>query len=356
LLVEIVRHLPPEDFESVVCCIQERGDLAPEVESAGIPVICLNRMRSKRFDWSAVAELVALIRRERIALVHTHLYHANLYGRLAALRADVPVIATVHNTYTRTKLHRRLLNRALAKVTARVVAVSDDIRQDLLRHDGIPEDKIATIHNGIDLSRVHSTLSRTQARERLGLPEDVFVLGCVARLEEQKGHIYLLQALALLIREAPFMAARLRVLLVGEGRLRGALEKEAAALRLDAMVSFLGTRRDVADILRALDGYVMPSLWEGLSLALLEAMASGLPVIASDVGGVSQVLAGATYAIRVPAREHEALATAIRSLFEEPSERRAKRGAEARQRVRAEFSVQSMVSKVSTLYRETVHS
>jgi glycosyltransferase involved in cell wall biosynthesis len=352
LLVDIARYLPREQFESLVCCIQDRGELAAEVEAAGIPFVCLNRMRSKRFDWRAVGDLAELMRRERIDLVHAHLYHANLYGRLAALRAGVPAIATVHNTYTRTKLHRRLLNRLLARASARVVAVSDDIRRDVLRYDGIPQDKIATIQNGIDVSRVASAMTREAARARLGIPEPSLALGCVARLEEQKGHCYLLDALALLCKEAPAVAMQIRLVVAGDGRLRSELEAQAQSLGVAGMVSFLGTRRDIADILRALDVYVMPSLWEGLSLALLEAMAAGLPIIASDVGGVSQVLGAAPYGFKVPPGNAAALANAVRQVYEQPREHLSVLGKQASQRVREAFSLEAMIGKLAGIYRD----
>jgi glycosyltransferase involved in cell wall biosynthesis len=344
LLVDVARNLPKSRYESIVCCIQDRGPLADEVEAAGLRVIELRRMQTKRFDWGAIGALTTLLRKERIALVHAHLYHANLYGRLAALRARVPAIATVHNTYTRTKWHRRLLNRWLAAAGARVIAVSDDIRRDVARYDGVPEERITMLQNGIDLSRARSTLSRQEARRRLGLADDGFVLGCLARLEEQKGHRYLLEALP----------AGVRLVIAGDGRLRGALEAQAEQLGLADRVSFLGTRRDVADILAALDAYVMPSLWEGLSLALLEAMAARLPVIASDVGGVSQVAADGAWCLRVPPADVPALAAAIGRLAAESPERRAALGNQARQRVEEAFSLEAMLSRLTRVYDEVL--
>jgi glycosyltransferase involved in cell wall biosynthesis len=221
-----------------------------------------------------------------------------------------------------------------------------------MRYDRIPERKIATIHNGIDLSRVTSTLPRATARARLGLTEQVFLLGCVARLEEQKGHLYLLRALALLVRNEPAITGSMRLLLVGDGRLRGQLEGQATSLGLTGMTSFLGTRRDVADILKALDVYVMPSLWEGLSLALLEAMAAGVPVIASDVGGVSQVLASGDYGVKVSPGSAEALAGAIHQLYLEPRDLLSARGSQGRQRVQGDFSLDAVIRKLTKIYFE----
>ena len=346
LLVDVVRGLDRGRFESLVCCIQEKGPLAEELERFGVAVFCLDRMRSKRFDLQAVRDLVRLLRRERIDVMHSHLYHANLYGRLAARLAGVPAIATVHNTYTRVKLHRRLLNRLLTGERSRVIAVSEDVQRDLVKYDGIPQDRITVIHNGIDVSRVRSALSREQARARLGVAGETIAVGCVARLEEQKGLRFLLEALALL-NEAP----RFTLLLAGDGRLRAELERRAATLGVAAQTLFLGTRSDVADILRALDVYAMPSLWEGLSIAMLEAMAAGLPIVISDVSGVAQVIGDDEYGVRVPARDAAALARAIRALADDPA-RRAALGAAARERVLAKFSAQAMLVELARLYDE----
>jgi glycosyltransferase involved in cell wall biosynthesis len=350
LLVDVVRGLDPARFESVVGCIQEKGELAAELEAAGFTVHCLERMRSKRFDWGAIGDLAHLMRSQRIDVVHSHLYHANLYGRVAALRAAVPAVASVHNTYTRLKLHRRLINRFLSSRTARVIAVSEDVRNDLMRYDGIPAQKIAVIHNGIDVGRVHTATSRQEARRRLGIDGDEIVLGCVARLEEQKGHRFLLEALALL-NAAARGAPRFRVVLAGDGRLRGELESRAAALGVAPWTMFLGTRHDIPEILKALDICVMPSLWEGLSVAMLEAMAASLPLVISDVSGVSQVVGNNEFGIKVPVGDVKQLARTLLALADAP-ERRAALGAAARQRVQDRFSAQAMLASLSRLYEE----
>lgn len=350
LLVDVVRGLDPARFESIVCCIQDRGELAAELEASGIAVHSLDRMRTKRFDWGAIGALVRLMRGQRIDVVHSHLYHANLYGRIAAWLAGIPAVASVHNTYTRRKLHREFLNRTLSLGSARVIAVSEDVRNDLMRYDRVPARKIVVIHNGIDVGRVRTALTRREARARLGLPDEAMVLGCVARLEEQKGHRFLLEALAKL-NDAPRGGARFRVVLVGDGRLRAELEQRAAALGVAAWTMFLGTRHDVPDILKALDICVMPSLWEGLSVAMLEAMAASLPLVISDVSGVSQVVGDDEYGIKVPVGDVPALAQTIRELADAP-ERRMALGAAARQRVLAKFSAQAMLSELARLYEE----
>jgi glycosyltransferase involved in cell wall biosynthesis len=347
LIADIVRKLDRGRYEPLVCCIQARGEIAAEIERSGVRVVCLERMKSRRFDWRAVGELARLLLRERIELVHSHLYHANLYGRLACLRARVPAVVSVHNTYTRPKLHRRLINRFLAVRTRRVIAVSDDIKRDLIRYDGIAPERIVVISNGVDFARLETPISRAQARAQLGIAAQTVAVGCVARLEEQKGHRFLLEAMALLT-DLP-----LRLFIIGDGRLRAELEQRAASLGVAHATVFLGMRQDVPEILRALDIYAMPSLWEGLSIAMLEAMAAGLPVVATDVGGVHQVLGADEYGVRVPPACPGELAQAIRSLAASP-ERRAGLGMLGRTRALESFSLDAALLALTRVYDEAL--
>lgn len=351
LLLTTMRGLDAQAFSSTLCCIQDKGVLGEEAERLGIPVISLGRMQTKGHDRRVVSDLAQLIRQQGIDIVHCHLYHAALYGRLAARRARVASVVTVHNVYAQSKWHRRLLNRWLARRTAKIVAVSEAVGHDVLRHDRVDQQRLAVIPNGIDLQAAQSHLSPAEARRRLVLPEDAQVIACVGRLEKQKGHRFLFEALAELRArrgDCPYL------LLVGDGGEREGLQQAIAALRLDDRVRLLGTRRDIADILRAADLFVLPSLWEGLPLAMLEAMAAGVPVVASRVGGVGEVLADNmdnTFGLAVPPADVAALSAAIDELLMNDERRRAlgQRGAE---RVGQHYSAQAMIARLTKIYRD----
>src|SRR5690242_9558589 len=216
LLLSIVRRLDHERFASFVCCIGTRGVMGEQLAAMNIPVVELRLMEKGGIDRRVAPALVELIRREGIDLVHSHLYHANLYGRLAARKAGVPAVISIHNVYGRPKLHRRIINWYLARHTAAIIVGSEDIRRDVERYDHVPASRIQVIPNSVDLTRSVSTLSRSEARARLGLAEQDLVIGTIGRLEKQKGHRYLIEALALL-RGRGLQA---RVLLAGEGRER----------------------------------------------------------------------------------------------------------------------------------------
>jgi glycosyltransferase involved in cell wall biosynthesis len=349
LLLSILRKLDSDRFESVVCCIGERGEIGDRVAALGFPLLELHLMDKSGRDRRVVPALVDLIRREKIDLVHSHLYHANFYGRLAARKAGIPAVASIHNTYTKHKRHRQFINWYLARHTAAIIAGSEEIKQDVMSRDHVPESLVEVIPNSVDVSRSASTLTKAQARARLGLAEHDLVLGTIGRLEEQKGHRYLIEALALL-RQRGVIA---RLLLVGEGRERYALEALITSLGLEQQVLLLGTRDDLGDLFRAMDVFVMPSLWEGLSLAMLSAMAAGLPVVATNVGGVFQVFCNDEFGYAIPVGNANALADRIAEcLANLPAARiTGERGAE---HVRANYSDEAMVHRLEVVYERVL--
>lgn len=346
LLLSTLRRLNPERFSSTVCCIGERGVVGDQITAMGVPLVELHLLDKGGFDRRIVPALVDLIRRERIDLVHSHLYHGNFYGRLAAKRAGVPAVASFHNTYSHPKLHRRLINWYLARHhTAAIIAGSEEIRRDVIRYDHVPDSLVELIPNSVDLARSESTLSKVQARKNLALPENALVLGTVGRLEEQKGHRHLIEALGLINRRG----VNAYLLLIGDGRERLALKELTEQLGLAERVLFLGTRSDLGDLFRAMDLFVMPSLWEGLSLAMLSAMAAGLPVVATAVGGVGQVLGDDEYGYTVSPGNAEALASVIQNTLAD-WENVLRKAAKGAQHVRVHYSDVAMARHLEDVY------
>jgi glycosyltransferase involved in cell wall biosynthesis len=350
LLLSNLRLLDHAQYQSIVCTLGEKGVLATQVEALGVPLIELGLMRNSGAKGAVVRALVELIRREKIGLVHAHLYHANYLGRLAAKRAGVPCVVSIHNTYTHPKWHRRIINWWLARrCPGAIIAGSEEIRRDILRYDRVLPELLEIIPNSVDLSRSASTLSREEARARLDLSASSYVLGTIGRLEEQKGHRFLLDALAKLRAEGLDMV----LLLVGGGREEAALKAQAERLQLGAAVRFLGTRSDLGDLFRAMDLFVMPSLWEGLSLAMLSAMAASLPVVATDVGGVPQVLGDNERGFVLPSADADRLAAQIAWCYDHRGESTAM-GEAGNAFVRANYSDTAMVRRLEAVYRRVL--
>jgi glycosyltransferase involved in cell wall biosynthesis len=344
LVRAMVTGLDPAKFAAGAACLGSPGLIGEELQRAGFPVAALGLDIKRTSTIRIVAAVRRLLKEVRPDILHTHLYHPNLYGRLAALGLGLKgVVATVHNIYTRPKLHRRLWNLLLARTGDLVLTVSPQVWADVRRYDRVPPHRLRLLPNGISLAALQVRATREEARARLGLAG--FCLGVVGRLEEQKGHVYLLEALPRLREAIP----DLTLVIVGDGRLRDTLEGRARELGLESAVHFLGLRRDVPLIFRALDLYVMPSLWEGLPLALLQAMGAGLPVVASRVSGAQEVIRPGDNGLLVPPAAPEALAAAILELYEGP-DRRAEMGRRARLTVAENYSQEVMLRRLEALY------
>ena len=349
LLASIMTGLDPARFQVTAVCIGAAGSVGDELRRQGFQVIALGLHLKHTPWWRIVGAVRQVLRQQSPDILHTHLYHPNFYGRLASLGLGLPVVASVHNAYTRVKLHRCLWNHLLGYVTQRLLVSSRQVFQDVRRYDRLPAEKILLLPYGIRLSEVACPLTKAEAKAALGL--EGFCVGTIGRLEEQKGHRHLVAAVPAIAAAIP----DLKVLLVGDGRLRGDLEGQVQELGLQQVVHFLGTRRDLARLYRAMDVFVLPSLWEGLPLVLLKAMAAGLPVIATRVSGVEEVIRDGVNGRLVPPGQAEALAQAVLELAAQPS-LLARWGQAARETVVQNYSLEAMLARLETLYMELASS
>jgi glycosyltransferase involved in cell wall biosynthesis len=287
------------------------------------------------------------LRRRRPAVFHAHLVWplACKFGLMAAIAARVPVIVATEHLFVEFRLDRRiyLQQRLVAAGVGRYLPVSRDLALRLRERLHIPARKLQVVHNGIPLAAFNGPGVNPVLRASLSSDSGRPIVLTVARLDAQKGLGYLLEA-AVLAPDAQFVLA-------GEGPERAALEAQAAALGIAERVSFLGYRTDIADLIAACDLFVLPSLFEGLPLSVLEAMAAVRPVIATAIGGTDEAITPGETGLLVPPADPAALAGAIRALLgDRPlAERLARAG---RARVEAEFSAAHMVREVTQVYRE----
>ncbi|HEV8338512.1 MAG TPA: glycosyltransferase [bacterium] len=290
--------------------------------------------------------LVRTFRRWRPDVVHTHLLHADLYAIPAARLAGVgAVVSTKHggDPFRRGVVGRA--DAAIARLADRVIVISDHLKGFYSDVEGIPAGKLIRIYYGLD---DHGPpVDPTAVRREFAIDEGIPLAGAVARLEEAKGHRHLLAAFARLRTELP--AARL--LLAGSGLQERALRAQSAALGLDEAVIFAGFRDDVDRVMASLDLVVVPSLWEGFGLVLLEAMRAGRAVVATAVSAIPEVLVDGVTGLLVSPGDEAALAAAMASLLRDPP-RRAAMGAAGRARLHAAFSVEAMVRSTVEVYRE----
>ena len=322
------------------------GDLIDDLRDEGVPVIELGLRHNA--DLSVIARLTRLWRSDPPDLLHTHLYHAGLIGRTVAHRLGItPVVVHQHGAERARSPLRSLLDRATTAWVTRYVSSCHAVAQVLTTREHIQLSRIEVIYNGLDPSPFVLHPSRFTLPQGWSVPPGAKVVGSVGRLSPEKGQGWLLEALALLIHKGQDLHA----VLVGEGRSLPDLQDQARHLGIAERVHFPGTRRDVRDWLVHFDLFVLPSEWEGVSLALLEAMASGLPVIASNTGGTPEIVLDGETGLLVPSRDPKSLAGAMQRLLEDPILCN-QIGRSGQARVMESFSIQKTVSRLNQLYQD----
>jgi glycosyltransferase involved in cell wall biosynthesis len=358
LFVNLVTGLSKQTFSQVICYLSGADDKHNLLQKSGYAVINLGipKRKLKRFRPSVVFQLVRIIREQHIDIIHCQRHKPTVYGVLAAwiTGKDVKIVTTVHGQNRTRNLGRRLLNWVLFKRISRVTGVSMAVRDDILKTNWISSpDMVVAVYNGIDPERFSdSTLTRREARNRLGLADkDDFVFGTVGRLTKVKGQNVLIKAYARVYEKYP----NSWLLLVGEGPLETELRELAAELGIQQHVLFLGYRQDIPEVLRTYDAFVLPSISEGLCLALLEAMASGVPVIASRVGGIPEILNSPDLGMMVSPSSVEELASAMERFCGMDKVKRDKVGKALRERVLGEFTKEKMVSKMAKEYIDVMN-
>jgi glycosyltransferase involved in cell wall biosynthesis len=375
-LVEIASRLDRRRFSPTVCCLSDRGPLADALEAAGVPTVAvgffsgrsarrMNRSRGRIVRlarWvidtlmvvftlpAGVARFLGLVRTCRPDVLHGILFHAYLLAAFAGVLTRVPVIVASRRSLSHFKARRphfRAAERLANRWTDLVIANSDAVRLDAIRTEKLSPDRVIVIHNGVDPAR-DSGVDPAAARQSLELGDRPTAI-VIANFLPYKDHAGLVGAWAAVCREV----ANACVLLVGDGPERVPVKDKVRALGLSQNVRFLGTRRDVPELLAAADLLIHPSLEEGFSNAILEAMAAGRPVVATDVGGNREAVSHGRTGWLVPPRDSAAMTAAILRILTDPSGARSM-GAAGRARVLEEFQLNRMIDRYEATYQQLV--
>jgi glycosyltransferase involved in cell wall biosynthesis len=351
LAARLARQLR-DRYRFVFACLDDLGSLGKQLQDEGFPVFVLDRRPG--VDWRCSLRLARLLRREQAGLVQAHQYTPFFYAMTARLLyRRPPLLFTEHGRhfpdYPRRK--RMILNRLLLERRDRVVAVGRAVQRAVINNEGIPEERVAVIYNGIDLSPYRNGVPDGDAvRRELGFGSGDLVLVQVARLDYLKDHATAIRTMEQVVQAH----TQARLLLVGEGPERGKIEKEIRERHLEANVLLLGQRSDVARFLRAADVFLLSSISEGIPLTVIEAMAAGLPVVATNVGGMSEVVEEGQTGLLAPAGDAAALAGCVHRLAGQPELRR-QMGRRGRERANGVFAESQMHAQYVRLYEEMLH-
>jgi glycosyltransferase involved in cell wall biosynthesis len=299
--------------------------------------------------------MVKLLKERRIDLIHIHLPYTGIFGRIAARLANVEAIVyTEHNVIDGYKPVTRLLDRLTYRFDKATITVSDSVRESVLRSKLFKPNNVVTVLNGVDTRKVNLSYFKetSTVRESFGIPQEDIVVGNIAHIRPLKGHRYLLQAAKIVIEDCP----NTTFLIVGREKTREArevLEAQATQLGIREKIIFTGFREDAIRILAACDLFVLSSLYEGLPVALLEAMALGKPPVVTAVGGIPEVVTDGVDGFLVQPKDYEGLANRIIALIRD-GELRGQISGRAAKKIEEKFSLRDMIGRVEDIYNQVL--
>lgn len=343
-VVNLVNRLDPAIFENYIFTYVRGGALARRVDPVRCRVVELGDKLGG--DYRLYFKLAREFHRYRIHLAHTHSWATVMEGIIGARLARVPII--IHGEHGTMKADTKLhiyIQRLLWHNADQMLSVSNVLRENLHRQFNFPKEKIRVVANGVDLARFTLARADDDYKSRLGLPANALVFGAIGRVVPVKAYPVLLQAAKIVFHEIP--AAHL--VMVGDGPQLETLVQLAEEYQIAARVHFLGARKDVPEILRGLDVFVLSSESEGMSNTILEAMASARPVVATAVGGNPELVVDGETGLLVPPHDPPAMAAAIMKLLR-AAELRQQMGWLGRQRVEEKFSLEVMVQNYAKVY------
>lgn len=344
LVLNLAKRIDRSAFALEVVSLGADGKLGDEFRALEVPTHALHRRSG--IDPALGWRLRSLAAARKVQVLHSHNVGPWLYAGGAALSLRLPLVHTEHSNLF---AHQRALmhaERALAYATRAVIADSEKVRRHLVQTQKLPAHKVQTVVNGIDTGVFAPNQASAPVRASLDLPADALVVGTVGRLVPVKDQATLLEAFARLAPEIPHA----RLLVVGEGPLRGTLEEQAKSLGVADRVRFAGGRRDVATLLPAFDVFALSSTSEGLPLTILEAMACGLPVVATQVGALNEAVAEDETGLLVPPANAQALAEGLQRLLLDAA-LRLKFGQAALARVQSRFDLGLMTRRYEEIYQ-----
>jgi glycosyltransferase involved in cell wall biosynthesis len=352
-LLELVRHLDPHEFHLAVCTIWPLKNLEPDYLQTGVEVIQIHKRH--RYDFLFAFRLAQEMRHFKPDIVHTWLFTGNLWGRLAAILANAPIIVIGERNFLPDQKYPFYFwpfNKILDLWTDRIT-VNCKFGMDIFLDRGFKKAKLCLIHNGVDTEHFswnENTQSiRTTRREKLGIAENIPVVSMVGRLTEQKRQDVLLKAIKLVVESG----TDVRCLLIGDGEDREKLTALSASLNITGKVLFLGKRMDIPELLRASDIFALSSNWEGMPNVILEAMASELPVIATNVPGTAEAVINGITGFLVSKGDSAALAERLLILIRDPGLGK-RMGKNGRDFCEKEFSIEKMLKNTNALYSELI--
>lgn len=342
-LYEIVKGIDKDRFEPILINLSQGGYWADKIGKLGIELIEIPR--KKHIEFSRLFKLIKIFREKRPDIVHAYMFSANSYGRVAAILTRAPVIIASERSLPEIdkdkSRHQIFIDKLFSSFSHGIICNSYIAAETLATKYSFNAQKVFTVHNGIDTSLYLEESSKNQKK----LAQKV--VGTVGSLAVAKNHRLFLDMAKNIIDKSD--NKDIKFLILGNGTLRDELERHAKHLGIKDKIVFAGERNDIPELLQSMDIFVMTSLYEGMSNAVMEAMAAGLPVVATDVGGNGELVIDGETGFLCPSNDAEALAERVASLIHNERER-SRMGENGKKRIKNEFGIRKMIKKTESIY------
>ena len=332
-------------FNTFLYVLRSRDNLTRQFEDKGINIHHLGR---SKLDPFTLLDIIKVVKKENIQLIHCHGYGSANFGRLVKLFTNVRVVIHAHDDDRNYPWHQNISDLLLKNFNDKAIAVSEGVKESSIKKRRIPSERISVMHNGIPLEEFKTfTLDEiSKEKKNMGINFNAKVIGTIAKLREEKGTEFFIKSAPNIIKEFPDTV----FLIVGDGPLRTKLEELSKSLSIDEKVIFAGFRENIPIILSLIDIVVIPSLTEGSPLALLEAMAMSKPIVATNVGGMQEILKDNENGLFVPPQDPGALSDKISFLLKNEDEAKSL-GARAKEDS-SKYDIRLHVKKLDGIYKE----
>ncbi len=345
-LLRNLKSLDRNIYDACVVCIEKKGVIGEEIERLGIEVIYLND-KAGLFRPGLVIKISKILEEKRPDILQASLFYANFYGRVAAIFfKPKATIIEEHSMYTEKKFYHVLIDRFLGIFTDKIIVCSNSVLYFTANQEKIGKDKFFLIYNSVDSKRFSVSAPKADLRKKYGFSGNDFIVGTVGMLIPKKGHRFLIEAASSLRGSIP----GLKVLIIGDGEQKDTLEKLAGSYNLKDKVIFMGERQDVPELMKIMDIFVLPSLQEGFPMTILEAMYMGLPVIASDISGIPEIIENGENGLLVPPSDAGLLKEKIVALYND-ADSRERYGSNARKKIESGYMPVHYMSRLEGLYQ-----
>jgi len=337
-----------------IIVVTRPGSIVPYYKKQGFEVVPVEL----RHNPGSILKLLGIIKKHKIHIIHTHNMLADRRGCVAGWLGGVPIVVTTIHTLMNTDRFGEKkrgtsiwqYNFLLKHVPKKIIALSKEVKRHTQKELHLGEDRISLIYNASDLSRLNLSVNKQEKKKEFGIDENCYVIGTVGRLVELKGYPYLIKAASLVLKN---FSAKIKFLVVGDGYMSDELKSLAKGLGIADKIIFTGQRQDVPEILHILDIFVLPSYYEGLPRSIIEAQACGVPVVATNIGGVPEVVVNDKTGILVPPKDEKAIAKAVIDLLRNKDKAR-RMGDAGRELVQKQFDAPAFIKRTGDLFEDLI--